>query len=132
MDPIMMDEQQTKEIMDRVGVMCIGRTYKYRINSKKREVSKQEGLDSDEEEVEDLCAMGKIEEIMHATYERKNRGQGCDIKEGSPFQIRISVEPTTPCATKTSEEEPVSQQVISSRRILIGWGPVEIHVEVQI
>jgi hypothetical protein len=62
-------------------------------------------LDSDEEEVEDLCAMGKIEEILHATYERKTRGQGSDAEEGSPFQIRISVEPTTPCVTKTSEEK---------------------------
>jgi hypothetical protein len=62
-------------------------------------------LDNDEEEVEDLCATGKIEEILHTTYERKTRGHGSDVEEGSPFHIRISVEPTTPCATKTSEEE---------------------------
>jgi hypothetical protein len=37
-------------------------------------------LDSDEEEVEDLRAMGKIEEILHATYERKTRGEGFDTK----------------------------------------------------
>jgi hypothetical protein len=53
-----------------------GRPYQYNINRKKREVAKREGLDSDEEEVEDLCAMGKIEEILCATYERKTRGQG--------------------------------------------------------
>jgi hypothetical protein len=32
-------------------------------------------LDSDEEEVEDLCAMRQIEKIMRTTYERKNRGR---------------------------------------------------------
>jgi hypothetical protein len=33
------------------------------------------------------------------------------------------VEPTTPCATKTSEEEkPINQQVISGRRFFIGHG----------
>jgi hypothetical protein len=65
--------------------------------------------------------MGKIEEIMCATYERKTRGQGSDVEEGSPFQIRISVEPTTPCVTKTSEEkESFRQPPISSRRILVG------------
>jgi hypothetical protein len=45
MDPIMMDEKQNKEIMDRVGVTCSGQPYQYRINSKKRAVSEQEGLD---------------------------------------------------------------------------------------
>jgi hypothetical protein len=64
-----------------------GRPYQYKINSKKRAVAEREGLDSDEEEVEDLCAMGKIEEILHATYERKTRGQGSNAEEGSPFQI---------------------------------------------
>jgi hypothetical protein len=59
-------------------------------------------LESDEEEVEDIRAMGNIEEILCATYERKTIGQGFDTEEGSPFQIRISVEPTTPCVTKTS------------------------------
>jgi hypothetical protein len=62
-------------------------------------------LDNDEEEVKDLYAMGHIEEILHTTYERKTRGQGSDVEEGSQFQIIISVEPTTPCVTKTFEEK---------------------------
>jgi hypothetical protein len=39
MDPIMMDEDQIKEIMDRVGMMCSGRPYQYKINRKKRAVA---------------------------------------------------------------------------------------------
>ena len=80
MDPIMMDEEQTKEIISKVEVMRNKRPYQYKINSKKREVTKREGLNIDEKEVEDLCAIGKIEEIFHATYERKTRGQGYDIE----------------------------------------------------
>jgi len=74
MDPIMMDEEQTKEIVRKSRVMCSGRPYHYKINSKKREVVEQEGLDSDEEEGGDLRAMGNIEETLHAMYERKARG----------------------------------------------------------
>jgi hypothetical protein len=93
------------------------------MNSKKREVVVREGLDNDEKEVEDLHVMWNIEEFMCATYERKTRGQGSGAKEGSPFQIRISVESTTPYETKTSEEEIlVNQQVISGRRIFTGQG----------
>jgi hypothetical protein len=44
-------------------------------------------LDSDEEEVEDIHVTGKIKEILHATYERKIRGQESSVEEGSPFQI---------------------------------------------
>jgi hypothetical protein len=57
------------------------------MNRKKREVVEREGLDNDEEEVEDICATWNIEDILHATYERKNRGHGSTEKEGSPFQI---------------------------------------------
>jgi hypothetical protein len=57
MEPIMMDEEQTKEIMEREGVTCSGRPYQYKINKKKRELVEREGLDSDVEEVEDLHAM---------------------------------------------------------------------------
>jgi hypothetical protein len=31
--------------------------------------------------------MGNIEDILCTTYERKTRGHGSDIEEGSPFQI---------------------------------------------
>jgi hypothetical protein len=71
-------------------------------------------LYNDEEEIEDLHSMWKIEDILCATYERKTIGYGSSEEEGSPFQIQISVEPTTPYATKTSEEEKeIKQQVIS-------------------
>jgi hypothetical protein len=80
-------------------------------------------LDNDEEEVEDLRVIEKIEEILRDTYERKTRVQGSGEKEGSPFHILISVEPTTPCVTKTSKEEKlVNQQVIRGRRTFTGHG----------
>jgi hypothetical protein len=41
-------------------------------------------LESDEEEVEDLCAMENIEEILHATYERKTRGSISNEQAGTP------------------------------------------------
>jgi hypothetical protein len=88
------------------------------MNNKKRVVAEREGLESDEEEVYVLCSIGNIEDILCATYERKTRGHGSSAEEGSTFHIRITMEPTTPCATKTSEEEKlVNQQVISGRRI---------------
>jgi hypothetical protein len=97
------------------------RPYQYKINRKKRAVTERKGLESDEEEIEDLCAMKQIEEIMHATYDRKTRGYGSDTEEGTPFQIKISVEPTTPCATKTSgKKESFRQQEISRKRSRIG------------
>jgi hypothetical protein len=46
------------------------------MNNKKRAIADKEGLASDEEEVEDLRDMEKIEEILRATYERKTRGTG--------------------------------------------------------
>jgi hypothetical protein len=64
MDPIMMDDEQTREIIRKAGVMCSGRPYQYKMNSKKREVAEREGLDNDEEEVEDLHAIGNIEDIL--------------------------------------------------------------------
>jgi CHASE2 domain-containing sensor protein len=93
------------------------------MNRKKREVVEQEGLDNDEEEVEDLHTTRNIGDILHTTYERKTRGYGSNTEEGSPFHIRITMEPTTPYVTNTSEEEKsVNQQVISDRIIFIGHG----------
>jgi len=37
-------------------------------------IAEREGLESGEEEVEDLRGTEKIEEISHATYDRKTRG----------------------------------------------------------
>jgi hypothetical protein len=56
------------------GTMHSGRPYQYKLNRKKRVVAKREGLESDEEEVEDLCVVEHIEEILCTTYERKSRG----------------------------------------------------------
>jgi hypothetical protein len=93
MDPIMMDEEYIKEIMDKARTMRNGRPYQYKINSKRRAIVERECLDNDVEEVEDLCATRKIEEILRTTYDRKTRGQGSSVEEGSPFQIIISMEP---------------------------------------
>jgi hypothetical protein len=56
MDLIMMDDEQTKEIIRKLGVMCSGQPYRYKMNNKKRAVTERECLDNDEEEVEDLHA----------------------------------------------------------------------------
>jgi hypothetical protein len=78
-----------------------GAPYQYKINTKKRFISEREGLESDEEEVEDLWAVEQIEEILCATYERKTR----DLRMGGeyihPFRINVIVEPINPCATNT-------------------------------
>jgi hypothetical protein len=74
LDPIMMDDDQIKWIMVTAGNTCSGVPYQYMVNTKKRIVATREGLASDEEEVEDLWAVEQIEEILHATYERKTRG----------------------------------------------------------
>jgi hypothetical protein len=46
MDPIMMDDEKTKEVIRSVGVMRSEIPYHYKINSKKRDVAEQEGLDN--------------------------------------------------------------------------------------
>jgi hypothetical protein len=105
MDPIMMDDEQTRDIIRNGGVKRIGRPCQYKMNNKKREATERESLDSDEKEVEDIHATMYIEDILCPTYERKTIGLRSDAKQGSPFQIQISVEPTTPCVTKTTKEE---------------------------
>ena len=40
MDPIMMDEEQTREIIRKEGVTCSGRPCQYKMDRKKREVAK--------------------------------------------------------------------------------------------
>jgi hypothetical protein len=74
LDPIMMEEDQIKQIMETTGRMRSGVPYQYNMNNKKRAIAAREGLASDEEEVEDLRAVEQIEEILHKTYERKTRG----------------------------------------------------------
>jgi hypothetical protein len=73
MDPIMMEEDQINQIMEKYGKMHNKIPYQYKMNNKKRAIADREGLASDEEEVEDLRAMEMIEEILCVTYERKNK-----------------------------------------------------------
>jgi hypothetical protein len=56
------------------GTTRRGVPYQYKMNTKRRSIAAREGLAIDEEEVEDLKAVEKIEEILCATYERKTRG----------------------------------------------------------
>jgi hypothetical protein len=51
MNPIMMDEEHTRDIIRKAGVTCNRRPYQYKINSKKRVVVERKGLDNDDEEV---------------------------------------------------------------------------------
>jgi len=74
LDPIMMEDNQIKRIMETAGKTRSKVPYQYKVNTKKRAVAAREGLASDEEEVEDLWAVEKIEEILYTTYERKIGG----------------------------------------------------------
>jgi hypothetical protein len=122
MDPIMMEEDQIKKIMEKYGKTRSGIPYQYKMNNKKRAIADREGLESDEEEVEDLRAVEKIEEILHATYERKTGGPGSGTEGRTPIQITVSVEPTTPCATNTPERTPTFRQPNFSGRKETGQG----------
>jgi hypothetical protein len=101
MYPIMMEEYQIKKIMETIGKTCNGVAYQYKMNNKKRAIVHREGLSSNEEEVEDLQALENIEEILHATYERKTRGPRVGRKGRNPIHVSVSVEPITPCVTNT-------------------------------
>ena len=65
---------------------------------------------SDEEEVEDVRAMEKIELIMRETYERKTRGPREGGEGSHPIHINVSVEPINPCATNTPRRTPPFRQ----------------------
>jgi hypothetical protein len=109
--------------MDKAGTTHNKRPYQYTINRKKRAIAERKGLESDEEEVEDLCSTKYIERILHTKYDRKTIGLRYDPDEGTPIHIKISVEPTTPCATKTSgKKENFRKPLISGRRSPIGQG----------
>jgi hypothetical protein len=110
LDPIMMDDDQLKWILASSGMMRSGVPYQYKVNTKKRVVAVREGLESDEEEVEDLWAVEQIEEILCATYERKMRGPRMGGEGNHPIHINVSVEPTNPCATNTPKRTPSFRQ----------------------
>jgi hypothetical protein len=101
MDPIMMEEDQIKKIMEKDRNTRNGVPYQYKMNNKKRAIADIEGLERNEEEVEDLWDVEKIEEISCTTYERKTRGSRSGTEGITPIHITVSVEPTTPCATNT-------------------------------
>jgi hypothetical protein len=71
MDPIMIEKDQIKQIMETTRKTRNGTPYQYKMNKKKRAIADREGLANDEEEVEDIWVLVHIEEILHATYERK-------------------------------------------------------------
>jgi len=84
--------------------------YQYKVNTKKRAIVAREGLESDEEEVEDLQAVEQIEEILRATYERKTRGPRMRGEGIHPIHINVSVEPINPCMTNTPKRTPPFRQ----------------------
>jgi hypothetical protein len=101
LDPILLDDDQLKWILVSPGMTRSGVPYQYKVNTKKRVIAAREGLEDDEEEVEDLWAVEKIEEILRATYERKTRGPRTGGEDSHPFHINVSVEPINPCVTHT-------------------------------
>jgi hypothetical protein len=118
MDSIMMEEYQIKKIMETAGKMCSGAPYQYNMNNKKRAIAQREGLASDEEEVEDLCVVENIEEILCATYERKTGGPKAGTKGITPIHVSVIVEPINPCATNTPiRTPPFRQSNFSGRKI---------------
>jgi hypothetical protein len=97
MDPIMMEEDQIKQIMETTGKVRSGAPYQYKMNNKKRVIAEREGLESDEEEVVDLCVVEQIEEILHATYERKTGSPRAGTEGRNPTHVSFNVEPINPC-----------------------------------
>ena len=73
MDPIMMEEYQIKQIMEKVRKTCSGVPYQYKMNNKKRAIADKEALTTNEEEAKDIWDVEKNEEILHAKYERNQR-----------------------------------------------------------
>jgi hypothetical protein len=116
LDPIMMDEDQIKQIMETYGKTHSGLPYQYKVNTKKRGVVVREGLASDEEEVEDLWPVEHIEEILRATYERKTRGPRVRREDINPIHINVSLEPINPCVTITPKRTPPFRQLNFGRR----------------
>jgi hypothetical protein len=120
LDPIMMDDDQIKQIMATTGKMRSRVPCQYKVNTKKRVVVVREGLESDEEEVEDLRVMEQIEEILCTTYERNTRGPRTGREGNNPIHINVNVEPINPCATNTTKRTPSFRQPDFGRRMTIG------------
>ena len=110
MDPIMMDDDQLKWMLASSGTMRSGVPYQYKVNIYKRVVAAREGLVSDEEEVENLQAVEKIEEILCETSERKKRGPRMGGEGIHLIHINVSLEPINPCETNTPKRIPPFRQ----------------------
>jgi hypothetical protein len=111
LDPIMMNNDQIKWILVSTGRTHSEVPYQYKVNTKKRGVAAREVLVSDEEEVEDLRAVEKIEEILCTTYERKMRDPRAGGEGNHPIHINVSVEPINPFATNTPKRTPSFRQL---------------------
>jgi hypothetical protein len=73
-------------------------------------------LESDEEEVEDLHLMEKIEEILRETYERNTCGPRAGTKGRTPIHVSVSVEPINSCETNTPIRTPPFRELNFSGR----------------
>jgi hypothetical protein len=60
--------------------------------------------------------MEKIEEILHATYERNTRGPRVETGGRNLIHISDNVEPINPCTTNTLERTPLFRQLNFSGR----------------
>jgi hypothetical protein len=120
LDPIMMDDDQIKQIMATTRRTRSGVPYQYKVNTKKRAVAMREGLESDEEDVDDLQDVEYIEEILCTTYERKMRGTRAEVEGNTLIHISVSVEPINPCATNTPRKTPLFRQLNFGRRKIAG------------
>jgi hypothetical protein len=111
LDPILMDDDQLQWILASSGMTRSGVPYQYKVNTKKRVIATREGLESDEEEVEDLRAMwSRLRKSCMQTYERKTRGPRMGGEGNHPIHINVSVEPINPCATNTPKRTPPFRQ----------------------
>jgi hypothetical protein len=120
LDPIMVYDEQIKRIVVASAKTHSGVSYQYKVNTKKRFIVVREGLENDEEEVEDLRAVEQIEETLHATYERKMRGPRAGRKGDNPIHINVIVKPINPCATNTPRITPPFRQLNFRRRKTTG------------
>jgi hypothetical protein len=106
LDPITMDEDQIKKIMEIARRTCSGVPYRYNMNTKKRVVVAREGCESNEEGVEDLQDVEKIEEIHGMKYKMNMRGPRVGMEVNTSIHISVSVEPINQCATNTRRITP--------------------------
>jgi hypothetical protein len=112
---IMMDDDQIQWILGTTGKTCSRVPYQYKVNTKKRVVAAREGLVSDEEEVEDLWDMEKIEEILCATYEMKTRAPRVGREGNNPIHRYQT------CAASYYAKRPRTRLVHESRHKQCTW-----------